>query len=247
MLHRYAIRILLAIILSFEFVLPASADTIDVLISPRAPYYIIKAGGAVDGIIAAPAAKVFKAAGLNIKWVETSFNRQLKIIKDNQNSVCAVGWFKNPERETFAKFSEYIYQNKPLIALSRADNLAVSKNQTLHALLNERSLKLVRKLGFSFGSTVDGLLEELKPTTISTTQDNIGMTRMLIGRRFDYMLISPEEGEYLINKLGIIRDDVIMIDLQDLPPGNKRYILCSQSVSDDNIEKLNREIRAARQ
>lgn len=240
---QYSQGIFLAILLSLGFTLSASANTIDVVISARAPYYILDVGSAVSGIIAAPAADVFKAAGLDIRWVKTSFNRQLKILEDNLTQTCAIGWFKNPDREKYAKFSEYIYQDKPLIALARTDNEKISHHRTLSALLNDQSLILARKLGFSLGSVVDGLLEKTQARIIITPQDNTGMTRMLIGRRFDYMLMSPEEGEYLISKLGIVSEDVVMIKLRDLPPGNKRYILCSQKVSDENIERLNSAIR----
>ena len=35
---------------------------------------------------------------------ETPAARQLKILKDNEGSDCAIGWFKNPERETYANY-----------------------------------------------------------------------------------------------------------------------------------------------
>ena len=95
----------------------------------------------------------------------------------------------------------------------------------------------------TYGPMVDGLADELKPLSVTTTQDNAGMIRMLVGRRFDYFVAAQEEGEHLIESLGIASDDVVMIEFKDLPPGNKRYILCSQSVGDEIIKRLNAVIR----
>ena len=241
--RKYTLRGFLVILFSCGFVMPSVADPIVLTFSSRPPYYVLETSGAVTGIVATPAAQVFEAAGVDFRWAEVSFNRQLKDIKDNRKQVCAVGWFKNPEREKFAKFTEYIYQNKPLIVLGRADNDAVAAHQTLRALMNDRSLKMGKKLGYSYGPTADGLANELKPSSVTTTQDNTGMTRMLVGRRFDYFVSSPEEGEHLIESLGIASKDVVMIEFKDLPPGSKRYILCSQSVGDEIIKRLNAVIR----
>jgi len=243
MARKYVLQGFLGFLFAWCFAVPLAAAPIELAITSRPPYYKFEAG-AVTGIIATPVAQVFKAAGVEFRWVNVASNRQLKVVKDNQKQVCAVGWFKNPKREKFAKFTEFVYQNKPLIAMVRADNRAVTAHSTLREVMKDRSLRMGRKLGYSYGATVDGLVDELAPTGITTSQGNLGMTRMLIGGRFDYFISSPEEGEYLIDSIGAMGQDVVMVRFEDLPPGNKRYVLCSHSVNDETIEKLNAVIRA---
>jgi len=234
----------ISILLCCGGLFPAAAESIDLAITSRPPYYVFEKDGSVSGIIATPVQRIFTAAGIEFRWVDLATNRQLKVVKDNKSRVCAVGWFKNPEREKFAKYTEAIYQNKPLIAMVRKDNEAVKAHRTLRDLMKDRGLRMGKKLGYSYGPLVDGLVQELAPIVVETAQNNIKMTRMLVGRRFDYLISAPEEGEYLIEELGFARDVVTMVGFDDLPPGNKRYILCSHSVSDQTIEKLNAAIRA---
>jgi polar amino acid transport system substrate-binding protein len=241
---KYVLKGILVILLGYGLVSPATAEPIELAVTSRPPYYIFEGGGTVSGIVATPVAQVFEAAKIDHRWVNIASNRQLKEVKENLKPICAVGWFKNPEREKFSKYTDYIYQNKPLIAMVRSDNNAVAAHRTLRALMKDTTLRMGKKLGYSYGPTVDGLVDELSPSSITTSQDNAGMTRMLIGRRFDYFISSPEEGEYLIEALGIGGVDVVLIKFEDLPPGNKRYVLCSKSVSDKTIEKLNAAIQA---
>jgi polar amino acid transport system substrate-binding protein len=222
--------------------MPSLAEPIDVVITSRPPYYVVDGNGVVSGIVASPAIEVFKMAGLDIQWEAASFKRQLKIIEDNKKQICGIGWFKTPEREKFAKFTEYIYQNKPFIALIRSDNHAVAAHRSLRSLMNDQALKMGGKLGFSYGATVDGLIDELAPKSVTTDQTNVGMARMLIGKRFDYMISSPEEAAHLIGSFSTGSEEFTMLKFLDLPSESKRYILCSQSVSDGVIERLNTAI-----
>lgn len=99
----------------------ALAQSIAVAYSPRPPYYVVDAGG-VGGLVAGPAARAFESAKIDVTWRKLPFKRQLKVIEANREPICAVGWFKNPAREKFAKFTDFIYRNRPLMALTRADN-----------------------------------------------------------------------------------------------------------------------------
>ena len=197
MRHRYVRRIFLAALFCGGFIMPTFAEPIDVVITPRLPYYVVDSNGVVSGVVADPAVEAFEKAGLNIQWEVVSFKRQLKMIENNKRPVCGIGWFKNPEREKFAKFTKSIYQNKPLIALSRSDNDAVLAHHHLRSLMKDKALIMGRKLGFSYGVKVDGLIEEFAPKKVTTDQSNMGMIRMLIGKRFDYMISSPEEAAHL--------------------------------------------------
>lgn len=219
----------------------ADDGAITVLIHKRAPYYVIE-NGQISGIIAEPAARAFKNAGLKFSWHELASNRQLKRIEQNADRSCAVGWFKKPEREAFARFTDPIYVDRPMVVLARSDNSAVASHTMLKALIADPSLRFGRKLGYSYGAVVDDLLVSEKTVNLTTTQDNFGMVRMLLGRRFDYMFASYEEAAGLIDSVGAASDDLVALTLGGTPPGNARHILCSKNVSDAEIERLNEAI-----
>jgi polar amino acid transport system substrate-binding protein len=108
--------------------------------------------------------------------------------------------------------------------------------------MKDQALTMGKKLGFSYGAKVDGLINELAPKAITTDQSNIGMIRMLIGKRFDYMISAPEEATHLIASISTGNEDIAMLEFLDSPSGSKRYILCSESVGDGIIERLNTAI-----
>ena len=224
----------------------AAADgPITILIHERAPYYVIESGQ-VGGIVAGPTADAFQAAGIEFAWREMASNRQLKFIEQNSEPVCATGWFKKPEREAFAKFTDAIYVDRPAVVLTRADNAGVIAHEAMTGILADATLRMGQKLGYSYGAFVDGAIAENGTPTVTTTQDNVGMVRMLLGRRFDYMIASFEEADGLIESVGAASADLIAVTMNDAPNGNARYILCSGRVDDGTIDALNEAIAEQR-
>ncbi len=243
-LRRTGLRSLLgASLLCVGVAFPAAAEPLEILITPREPYYVVSDTGAVSGTVARRAVAAFARANIDINWTVVSFNRQLQLIEDNARPLCGLGWFKNPEREAFAKFSDPIYQEMTLVVLARSDNAAVTIKPGLRTLLADPSLTIGKKLGFSYGAAVDELIAERRPPSITTDQDTIGMVRMLIGKRFDYMIAAPAEASHVIATLGADGGILTVIRLNDLPPQNRRYMMCSRSVSDDLIARLNAGIQ----
>ena len=68
--------------------------------------------GTVIGIIGDRINFIFNQAEIPLAWQKSPARRQLDIIKKNDRREGAAGWFKTPERETFAKFSRAIYQDR---------------------------------------------------------------------------------------------------------------------------------------
>ncbi len=107
----------------------------------RPPYYMTGPLG-VYGLCVDPAKLAFNRANIPFRWEKTPAKRQLDIIKENRSKDCIIGWFKNPDREKFAKYSHVIYQDKPTIALARADNYNIISNGPLEETLLNSDLVL---------------------------------------------------------------------------------------------------------
>ncbi|MDE2428233.1 MAG: hypothetical protein KGM99_05860, partial [Burkholderiales bacterium] len=80
-------------------------DKITLNYNERPPYIVPAADGSATGLTATPAANAFSTAGIPVTWTKIPPNRQLIVVQENKSANCAIGWFKNSERETFAKFS----------------------------------------------------------------------------------------------------------------------------------------------
>ncbi|CCQ73602.1 ABC transporter substrate-binding protein [Magnetospira sp. QH-2] len=235
----FALVLLVLVAASLSASVWAADKPLKVLIFERAPYYVQELDGGFTGKVATPIAEAFEKAALPFKWKIMAANRHLKTIQKNREPVCAAGWFKNPEREAFGKYTEAVYQDAPQVALVRADNVTALKMKSVEALLSNKALTMGRKLGFSYGPYVDPLLKKYDLAAVTSSQDNVGMIRMLLGQRFDYMIVSAEEAEELIHMLGVAGNDIALLQLEDMPPGGKRYLICSKATDDDHIRRLN--------
>lgn len=218
------------------------AEPLKILFSTRAPYYVVTENGTFDGLVSGPVSWAFEKAGIETEWVVTSPKRQLETIRQNKSEFCSPGWFKKPEREAFGKFSEPVYQDKPQIILMRQnvrDNLS---HEQAAALIMDMNYRIGVRLGYSYGKFFDPLIATHGDKAITTSQDQAGMLKMLKRERFDYMITTPEELQVLSDSTQKDGHDLVAVEFPDVPAGNLRYLICSQSVSDETMAAFNKAL-----
>jgi polar amino acid transport system substrate-binding protein len=221
----------------------AAQQVVDLLYNERPPYIIAQPDGSAAGLTATPAGNAFKNAGIPVEWKRVPTNRQLTIISQGRGNDCAIGWFKNAEREQFAKFTKPIYRDKPTVLLANRW-FAPPSDATLRELLARPDTRVLVKDRFSYGPYIDGLLAEMKPLLIRTTNENMQMVAMIKANRADFMFVAEEEADYLVEQAGFNPADFRLLRPADMPEGEKRYLICSKHVDDSIIERLNAAIAA---
>ena len=221
---------------------PPTKGAIVVYYHERRPYYVTTPNQ-VHGLIADRVNWVFKDAGIPFVWRKTPAKRQLEVIRDNAQDVCAVGWYKTPAREAFGNFTLPIFIDSPTMAIARADNDQIRTGQTLARTLSNRRLRLLRKDGYAYGKFIDDAIQQFAPREMVTTAENLSMVKMIHTHRADYFFISKEEAEDLILCSGLPAKDFQVIHFSDVPPGNKRYLICSQKIEEMTLLRLNRAIK----
>ena len=235
------------IILSILFIcsMPAKAQSpIQLYYYERTPYAVKDSQGAVSGLCATPAANAFKRAGIPFQWKKMPFKRQLETIKYNKKIARGIGWFKNPEREKFARFTEEIYQDKPAISISKKGNSTLTQHRDLKSLLGDKTVKLLVKDGFSYGAYIDELIKKYSPQAVVVVNStNIQMLQMILSGRADYFFMSKEEAEHIILNAGYEVSQFQLQHYDDMPDGNRRYVICSQQVSPEIIDLLNYSLK----
>ena len=238
-------NVLISMILLFICSMPVKAENIiQVYYYDRAPYAVTDLQGAVSGLLATPVQDAFKQAGIPFQWKKMPFKRQLVTIKHNKKMACGIGWFKNPEREAFARFTDPIYQDKPAVTISKKGNKALEQYRDLKSLFADKKIKLLVKDGFSYGTYIDELVNNYNPVIVSVgTSTNVQMLQMILSGRADYFFISEEEAEHIISTAGYEMSQFQLQHFNDMPAGNRRYIACSQQVSPETIDLLNRALK----
>ncbi|WP_250656252.1 transporter substrate-binding domain-containing protein [Alkalimarinus coralli] len=205
------------------------------------PPYLNKGNNGVFGLAATAASDAFKASGIRFSWKQTPASKQLDILKENHGKDCLVGWLSNGHRQNYAKYTDPIYIDKPLIALTRKDNPIEA--ESLEELFNDSKKVMLVKEAYSYGHYVDRLVDQLKPRRLILAMDRSDLLHALDSRKADYLLIAPEDVDHALLSSGLQRSKFKTQKLKDVPEGDPRYILCSKKVSDDVISKLNKAIR----
>lgn len=217
------------------------ADTISVLYNVRPPYLVATPQGVI-GLTGEPTAKAFAKAGIPIVWKEVPASRQLKMVEDNTDAVCAPGWFKNPDREKFARFSTPIYQDKPTAIVGRAGDAKLAHVAGVDALLGDKGLTLLVKQSYSYGTFLDGKIAALAPNRTTTPAENVQMGKMIAARRADYMFAAAEEADDMLKTPDLSKAGLAIYTVPGMPVGGKRYILCSMKVPASVMSALDKAL-----
>ncbi|HJV68982.1 transporter substrate-binding domain-containing protein [Ideonella sp.] len=218
-----------------------AGEVIELYYFERPPYVMRRPGSEdVVGLTATPAAQAFKGAGIAFRWVQLPTVRQLVTLKDSPTPACAVGWFRNAERDQQFKFTKPIYRDRPTVALARADFTPPAA--TLAETLRHPGLAVLVKDGFSYGPLIDGMLAQIRPARVVTSAETQAMARMVAAQRAHLMFAAEEEATYLAEQTDGPAAGLKVVHFTDLPPGERRHILCSKAVPDEVIERLNKAI-----
>lgn len=240
---KYIRQITLLLILWPATGMATAAEPLTVSYFERPPYYYTDTVGEPGGFLLERTRNILRQAGVEAKFLALTPYQILYVLRHAMVPHCSIGWFKNAQREQFAKFSEPIYRNRDLMLLTTKAQLPrFSDLKTLRAIFSDRHLTMARMGGFSYGSYVDDLLEKLTPKTLFLAGEQGCLLRAVAAQRASYMLVAPEEIDTLIGLTGLSAGAVVAIPLADVPAGNLRYLMCNRAVTDETLERLNQAI-----
>ncbi len=231
------------LIMHFFFIPQVFAETIELPYTPRIPFQFVDSSGKLDGILYNLGEMIFKEAHVEKNWVDIPANRIKESLQQGDKPFCLVGWYKTPEREAIAQFSLPIYRDLPIVAvIQKKSNL--KSITTLKELIDNRTLKLLIKEGYSYGNVIDQLIIGRKGINVeSYTVPIVSLAEMVSLGRADFTFITGEEYEYYQTKRLPFFNTLDRITFSDAPKGNLRYIVCSRAVSDSTRAKLDRAIK----
>jgi uncharacterized protein (TIGR02285 family) len=235
--------LLAAALVLLAFVGAASAeDELIIYYHERAPYSAKQADGSVHGITADIITQAMSVAGVAYRWEELPSARQMEVIKRDEAASCGLGWFKRPDREIFAKFSAAIYHDLPTIVVARAKDARFAGTPSIEALFSNKSLTLLTKTGYSYGAALDTKIADQKPNARADASDNRIMLGMVSKERVDYMIMAEEEAKDLLAQPDFAAAGLAIVHLANPPAGEYRYLMCTKSVPDAMISRINQAI-----
>lgn len=228
----------LIILLSLSRASIALAAPLTLYYENRLPFTFLQDGELIgsEGKIASD---TFKAAGIEFKLYEAPGAREIDLIGKNLEESCAVGIYRNADREKLGKFTLPIAIKQSKVILIRADNFKINAFTSLSELLADPNISLVMRNGYSYGTQVDDMLDQAKAHLKRPSESSYGRTKMVLEGMADGALFTPQEADYQIHQFGEAGKLLVSLRFTDSPAGEPSYIYCTKSVDDSMIGKLN--------
>lgn len=221
---------------------PAQADEpLTVAWRNKAPYHYLDEG-VERGFLLKRTRQVFAAAGITTQFVQQPAKRIWYSFEQGTPRYCSFGWYRLPERERIALFSQPLHTDPPQIVLASTQSLAtIAAHKSFASLLHDSSLRLGLVDGVSYGPSLDRLIAGSANQISHTTVEPTVMMRMVAANRVDFMLADQADWDYLReHESGL--DGIAEQHFADMPPGLDRYIVCSKDVPAELMTRINRAI-----
>jgi len=207
----------------------------------RPPFYIDQGNKPPTGQLIEKANILFSRAGVTFDWQRSKAKQVLSSIEQNHQPLCSVGWFKTPERAAYAQFTQSFHQDKGIVALYRQNDERVKAHKTIKSLFSDKALRIGTQQGYSYGPYVDELLKSLSPTRVEIKKAQY-VSAMLTRESYDYIVMNHRIASKNAAESAGGRVSLAIMELDDAPPGNKRYVMCSKKVDPAVIKKINAAI-----
>ena len=198
--------------------------------------------GKAFGHVGERAYKVLANSGINFTVELSNPRRILATLKDEAPNTCTFGFFKTAKRQKFVRYSEPFIQDIPQGILIKKENLLLFRNhRSFVDVLTDKNIVLGNVRGVSMGYDTDLLIEKHDPMTIFG-DDLVAIIRMLDAERFHYTLTDEIKADAAFEKFGMNPKVFTVVHFPDMPPGSKRYFLCSKTTSPSIVKRLNKTI-----
>ena len=209
----------------------------------KPPYYYLE-NGVAKGFMLERAKQVFAAAGVPARFVNEPQKRIWANFNHGVQNYCSISWYRLPEREAVAQYTVAVHSDQPHAVLAVPSVAArIKSHPSLKSLVADKSLTLAVIDGVSYGPELDGLIARSENRVMRRTVETSAMFRMVAVGRADYLFVDREDWNHLRLKFPELQS-LVLIDFADMPPGLKRYFVCSRDVPAETMERLNRAIAA---
>jgi polar amino acid transport system substrate-binding protein len=218
-----------------------AGDPVTILYSERPPFNITQPDGDVVGIVGAPAGAALRKAGIPFTWEAIPTNRSVYEVQENRRRVCGLGWYRTPERAEFARFTDPISQDGPLVAVVGRSfhNLDAT---SFDAVLHDETARFLLKSGVLYTSATSAQLDKAKIRARWVTIGWGEIVQEIADQHADITFLIEEEAAYYLRQGPYKPGDLTVLRFAELPRGELRRLMCSKLVDDDTIQAINKAL-----
>ena len=187
-----------------------------------------------------------EASGLSVRWVALPNSRSLHRLTQADPDFCIAGAGITPERRELGKFSAPFIEDRMIgVIAPKSRRAELDRAHSLADLIGHDHGEVLAYMGFNYGDQVGPQVDALRQQgRLSEVAHNTGqILDMLKAGRGDFGLVSqtyganylaarPEGGDFVVRSYPDMRRDFQLA------------FLCSKSVPDEVIEKLDKAIKS---
>jgi ABC-type amino acid transport substrate-binding protein len=233
------------VLAKFAPVLAAADIDIEFGLNNKPPLFYFDQGNA-QGDVVEVARQACKLASLRCSFSELPFQRILYYLEQRRPGFVALGFSKTREREKFVTFSEPVWLDDSPVLMSRAaDKNAFLGYTTLADMVARSRYTFCGKAGNSY--PIDNALQAMGSRDIRFNVEAIRFPLLLTAKRCDFTTLYPAEILPALQASGVPSQEVVTFTYPDMARGEQRYMLFSQKVSIETIERMNVALKALRQ
>lgn len=221
----------------------AGAQEITVAWRDNPPYNFVEQG-VEQGFLLARGKLIFQQARVPARFVLEPTKRIWAKFQVGTPGYCSLGRYRIAAREPLMQYSLPIHIDPPRIVLAApaaADK--VRAHQSLSSLLSDPTLVMGMSDGASFGTEIDAMLASAHAKVERRTVESPLMMKLLAADRVSFVIVDRLAWQYwrMHDPAAL---GVAPREFADMPPGQKRYLVCSKDVPAEVMQRLNRVVKA---
>jgi Bacterial extracellular solute-binding proteins, family 3 len=221
-----------------------SGPALQVIYDIRPPL-TVREGNSLGGSIGAAGVQALQLAGIPHVLQEVPVRRQLSMVENSKQAVCALGRIRTAERERLGWFSEALGQSRGYVAIVRqGEPLPRPPSLTLWAA--EPRLRWGVQAGLHYSDQIDRLRNTAKAAVSTFNANHQHFADLLMSRRIDFVILQADEATEVMRRSNNIGQQLRQIELADLRDVEQRYFYCSKSVPEATRTALNQAITRLR-
>lgn len=222
-----------------------AAEPLLVTFIDKPPYYHADASGEARGFLVERTRQILGDAKIEARFEARPASRVPHEMRTESRASCSIGWFRNAERESFARFSRPIYHDRPLLGVVQRTRAAEFPPPYSIAALAASGLRIGSVAGFSHGEVADRALAGMATSLDLAPAPAQNLSKLLAGR-VDLALFNSEELDHLIAVTPGVSSRITRLEFSDVPPGKARYLMCSRHIDPGLLERIDAAISRLR-
>ncbi len=221
----------------------AAAQEITVAWRDFAPYNFVDQG-VEKGFMLARGKRIFEQAGVPARFVLEPTKRIWAKFQAGTPMYCSLGRYRIASRELIMQYSLPIHSDPPNVVVAAPGAAAkVRSHASLVSLLGDSTLTMGTRDGASYGDQIDAMLVGAGAKVEKRVVEAPLMMKLLAADRVSFAIMDRYAWQY-----ARLHDpaaaNVVARDFTDMPPGQKRYLVCSKDVPAEVMNRLNTAIKA---